>query len=426
MTTGVQGNQQDPSALAAQLAQAQGNNAANSQQAANKQGIQESVAGGFEDLINDAADDGSGVRSTKKAATNKTNAGSKANKASSTSKSTGASSASSISAATEATGLSATQIIRDAGGIRDDGSASLPFPANPSVNGVVLRKGMGPLALMGMIMSLLAQANAESWSTQFQMQNQNLQMQMEMAPQIGQAIRQQAEHQARATELQAKQQLISGIVNVVSFAVSVLGGILSAAKSLGGLKSASFSSETASGVSSAASTAAKTATSGATSAAKAAASGASEAASATASSLTKSMSSQASNAFSKALNNPGWKETAARGLNVVKTQGQRAMEFAGRAVSGALQASQLLHALTAGIEGISGGIIGAQVAEQQRLAGQQEAKAEVLKLMANLFGQYAGQAQQLQEQSAQAIREALQTLEQIANSQLQTTAAIFS
>lgn len=424
MTTGVQGNQADPSALAAQLAQAQGT--ANNQQAANKQGVQEQVAGGFEDLINDAADDGSGVRSTKKATTNKTNTGNKAGKASSTSKSTGASSASSIAQATAATGLSATQIIRDAGGIRDDGSASLPSPHSPAVNGVVLKRGMGTLSLMGLIMSLLAQANAESWSTQFQMQNQNLQMQMEMAPEIGAAIKQQAEHQAQATELQAKQQLISGVINCVSFAVSILGGILSAAKSLGGLKSASFSSETAAGVSSAASTAAKTATTGAASAAKAAVTGASEAASATAGALTKSMSSQASNAFSKALNTPGWKETAARGMNVVKTQGRRAMEFAGRAVSGALQASQLLHGLTAGIEGIAGGIIGTQVAEQQRLAGQQEAKAEVLKLMANLFGQYAGQAQQLQEQSAQAIREALQTLEQIANSQLQTTAAIFS
>ncbi len=422
MTTGVQGNQSDPSALAAQLAQTQANSTANNQQAANKQGIQEQAAGGFEDLINEASDD-SGVRSTKKASTNKASSSNKANKTNSTSQSSAASSASTISAST---GLSATQIIRDASGIRDDGSASLPSPHSPTVNGVVLKKGMGTLALMGLIMSMLAQSNAESWSMQFQMQNQNLQMQMEMAPQIGNAIRQQAEHQAAATELQAKQSMISGIVNTVSFTISVLGGVLSAAKSLGGLKSASFSSETASGLSGAASTAAKTATTGASTAAKAAASGAAEAAATTAGTLAKNMSSQASSAFSKALNSPGWKETASRGLNVVKVQGQRALEFGGRVVSGALQATQLLHGLTAGIEGIVGGVIGVQVAEQQRLAGQAEARAEELKIMANLFGQYAGQAQQLQEQSAQAIREALQTLEQIANSQLQTTAAIFS
>lgn len=414
MTSGIQGN--SDAAKMTQLPQT--GQLPDANQAANKTGIQESAIAGFEDLINE-----------------NTQGASKKEGSSSTKETTKSTSTTKSSTATSVQDASATATAQAVKGVtnkgeKEDDSPSLPMPST-TVNGVTIRKGMGTLALMGLIMSLLAQASAKSWSMEFQQQCQNIQSQMEMAPAIGDAIREQANQTAKATEAQAKQSLISGIVNITSFCVSVGVGILGAAKATSGIKNASFTNETASAsVSSAASKASSSIssamTSSVTSSAKSAVSGAASAASSTATKLTSSMSANASDVFGKVLNQPGWRETLSRGFNVVKNQGTKALGFANRAVTTAVQSAQFLHGLTAGIEGIAGGIIGAEVAAHQRAAGAAEAHAEELKLMTNIYSQYASQAGQLQEKSREAFSEALQTLRQIAESNLQTTAAIFS
>lgn len=447
MTSGVSGSSNSDPTLAAQLAQT-------ANQAAGKEGkapagSAEEVAAGFEDLIQESSPQGTSKKEGTRGAQQTKSAG-KADKAEKTAQTAGAASTTSVSSA------SSTATAQAVKGPKGPGQNNyelpqLPEPANASVNGVVIKKGMGTLSLMGLIMTLLAQSSAKSWSSSFQQQNQAIQNQVAMAPKIGEAIRSQANSQASATEAQAKQSMISGITNLVGFSVAVGGGLLSASRSLGGIKSASFTKQTGQ----AANTAKQAAT---TQVGQAAAKGANAASTAGMSpanvalrqtyekfyrtmygknpptsslggGIAKAGTEAATgkgNVFAKLLNNPDLKSKLSRGANVAKTQLGRAAGFAGKALSASMQTMQLIHAITAGVDGIAGGILGSEVAHHQRQAGMAEARAEELKQLSSVQSQYAGQAQSLQDQAQQSFNSALQTLQSVSDSQTQTTSAIFS
>ncbi|WP_201456432.1 type III secretion system translocon subunit SctE [Chlamydia sp. 17-3921] len=436
MTSGVSGSpssNQDPSLTAqiAQNARSTGASASGKAQGQKAAGTDEAL--GFEDLIQDMQTEGS----SKKEKTSQTT---KSGKTSKSEKSKGASSTSTVAEASKTATAGAVTATKLGANYE---APHLPFPESSEVNGVVLRKGKGTLALLGQIMALLAEASGKSWSASFQQQNQAIANQIQMAPEIGEAIRSQANSQAAATEAQAKQSLISGIVNVVGFALTVGMGTLSALKSgTSSLKAASFTKETGGAAAATTQSALSTATQSTQQTATAAASAASSATSAlgggigasaakTAANLTDDMATAATKAttggiFGKVLNTPNWSEKVTRGFNVVKQQGARAAEFGSKVLGATMQMSQVIHGLSAGIEGITGGVIGAEVAEHQRAAGEAEARAEMLKQLSSVQGQYAGQAGQLQEQAYSAFKEALQTLNNIADSQTQTTSAIFN
>ncbi|SPN73920.1 Secretion system effector C (SseC) like family [Chlamydia serpentis] len=448
MTSGVSGNSSNPNPeLAAHLAEVSQKAGAlqggHDTKNVSKQGAQaEAAAGGFEDLIQDAASQ----KTTKKESTSSTAKSAKGEKSE---KSSEAKSTTSVSSANE---TATAQAVQSPNKLKQSNYSlpELPQPDTQTVNGIVLKKNMGALALLGLIMTLMANAAGASWKASFQAQNQAIQSQVEAAPAIGEAIKNQANAQASATEAQAKQSLISGIVNIVGFAISVGAGLFSAAKgATSALKSAAFAKETGATAAGTASKALGSATSSvqqttataAKSVSSAAGSMGSTAAKA-ASNLTDDMAAAASKTVSQAatgggsaassglfgqfLNKPNWSEKVSRGMNVVKTQGGRVASFAGKALSSSMQMSQLMHGITAAVEGISGSITGTEVAHQQRLAGKFEAQAEVMKQMSSVYGQQAGQAGQLQEQAMQSFNSALQTLQNIADSQTQTSAAIFS
>lgn len=437
MTSGVNGSNNNPS-LAAQLAQTASQAAGKEGKTpANTRGAEEEVAAGFEDLIQETQTQGT----SKKEGTHSTKQSKSASKAEKTAQTNSTSSVSSASATATAQAVKAPK----GPGQNNYELPQLPEPSDAAVNGVVIKKGMGTLSLMGLIMTLLAQSSAKSWSSSFQQQNQAIQNQVAMAPQIGDAIRTQANHQASATEAQAKQSLISGIVNITGFAVAVGGGLLSASRSLGGIKSASFTKETGQAAGKTVSSAAqqsvsqlggKTLGGAATVAKKPLYGGVVGGNPQTAKNINATLdrisghlnagNAKSSGLFGKILNNPGMKDKLSRGMNVVKRQGARAAGFAGKALSASMQTMQLVHALTAGIDGIVGGVMGAEIAHHQRQAGMAEARAEELKQLASVQGQYSNQAQGLQEQAQQSFNSALQTLQSISDSQTQTTAAIFS
>ncbi|ANH78608.1 type III secretion system translocon subunit SctE [Candidatus Chlamydia sanziniae] len=435
MTSGVSGNSNQDPTLAAQLAQ----NTHKTTEAttghettkASKQGTQvENAAAGFEELIQETSTQGS----SKKESTSATKKSSKSDKSSKTSSKTSVSSASSTVTA---------QAVKGPKGLSQNNYElpQLPEPETTQINGTVLKKGMGTLALLGLVMTLMAQAAGKSWEAAFSQQNQAIQAQVENAPAIGEAIKNQANSQAAATEAQAKQSMISGIVNLVGFAVSVGAGALSALKGASSsIKAAAFTkqtgtastSATSKALTSATSSAQQTAATASTTAASSAGSAASKAAvnltddMATATSKATSTATKGGGIFGKVLNTPNWSEKISRGLNVAKVQGGRVTKFASKTLSSSMQMSQLMHGITAGIEGIVGGVMGSEIAHQQRQAGAFEAQSEMMKQMSSVYGQQAGQAGQLQEQAQQSFNSALQTLQNIADSHTQTSSAIFN
>ncbi|WP_213318897.1 type III secretion system translocon subunit SctE [Chlamydiifrater volucris] len=452
MTSGISGssgNSFDP-ALQAQLAQ--NNQAAGAAKsgdakktAGNAGAGDTEAAAGFEDLISNSTETG---KTSKQEGTSQTKKSAKNEKAGATSSNSSVSSASKTATA---------QAVKAPKGPAQNNYElpKLPVPDNTSVDGVRIKKGMGTLALLGLIMTMLAQASAKSWQSSFQQQNQAIQNQVAMAPEIGNAIRTQADHQAAATQAQATQSLISGITNIAGFALSAGIGIMSVSSKLGGLKSAAFKSETASAkgasaAASAASSSAMKATSSLSSAAMetvesagkavgSAAKGAAAAGSAASKAMgtlddvaastskaTAAATSKGSSAFSQALNNPGWKDKFARGMNVAKVQGGRAAKMAGEAFMKAAQASQMIHVVTAGVDGIAGYVYQSQVAAHQKAAGAAEAQSAMLQQYASVQDKYASQAGSLADKASESFTSALQTLQNIADSQTQTTSAIFN
>lgn len=332
-------------------------------------------------------------------------------------------------------------------------SPSLEAPTT-NVDGNSLKSNMGTLALLGLVLTMLAEANGKTWSSDFLEQNQAIQNQVKLAPEIGAAIRAQANEQAAATEAQAKQSLLSGIVNLTSFAAAGILGALGAASEMSGkLGSAIFKEEEAASEGEEAGVGAASA---ATKNLEKAATSESE----TLENIEQNVSKKASSpeqieeeetlktmknqekieqglgedienaesnqeAIDDAINTPEWKEKFFRGLSVLKTQAGRGTETMMKFLDHAMKVTGLLNMLSQGIDGIAGSIYQTQAAVHQKQAGIYEAQAAELQQMASVDDKMASQAASLQEQAQSSFSNAMQILQNAADSMTQTSASIF-
>ncbi len=388
----------------------------------------------------------------------KTSSSSQAQKTKKSSKSSSSSAASGVAgmqkdAISKAELPSIAAVSQSPNHIKDDySSPSLEAPTT-NVDGNSLKSNMGTLALLGLVLTMLAEANGKTWSSDFLEQNQAIQNQVKLAPEIGAAIRAQANEQAAATEAQAKQSLVSGIVNLTSFAAAgILGGIGAASELGGKLGSAVFKEEETAtegeeaGVN-AASMATKnleeTATSEGEELENIEQNVSKEAASPNQIEKETSLNtmknqekveqdlsedienSSSQEAIDEAINSPGWQEKFFRGLNVLKTQAGRGTEAMMKFLDHSMKVSNLLNMLNQGVDGIAGSIYQTQAAVHQKQAGVYEAQAAELQQMASVDDKLAGQAASLQEQAQSSFSNAMQILQNAADSMTQTSASIF-
>ncbi|MBF5050575.1 hypothetical protein CLAVI_000186 [Candidatus Clavichlamydia salmonicola] len=381
------------------------------------------------------------------------------------------------------------------------GSTAFLPPPKATVQGEMIKKDMGFLALLGLVLTLLAKANSGSFSEQFKAQNSDIQAQLALAPQIGDAIRAQAAAQSDATLLQAQQQLVSGVMNICAFAAAGAMGMVGViTESSAKLGSAIFTKETAAasaagvgagkgvvgeggkimddvaGATGGAggATAASKATqaqlakeavlkrasmqeASAMKASKASETAESNVAETVANATTKSkaskgsaaqqaqanskmtaqkkaeqqvdvvknQSSQKAESIDEALNNPQWKEKMSRGFSAIKSSAGKGVEKMGIFLDNASKVAMLSNLLVQGVDGIAGSIYQTQIAAAQVREGEAQATSTTLQQISGVYGQLAGQAQSLGEQSMQNMNQALQLLQNAADSSTSTTAAIF-
>lgn len=391
--------------------------------------------------------------------TQKTASSSKTQKTKKSSKSSRSSSASGIAgmqkdAVSKATLPGIAAVSQSPDHLPDQYSTPLLQLATTNVDGTSLKNNMGTLALLGLVLTMLAEANGKTWSSDFLEQNQAIQNQVKLAPEIGAAIRAQANEQAAATEAQAKQSLISGITNICSFAAAGILGSIGAASELGGkLGSAVFKEE---GVAEEGEEAGEGAAAAATRNLEKNATSEGE----ELSSLEQEVSQKGSTseevtqqgvrnvmkdqenleddlgedienagsnqeAIDNAINTPGWQQKFFRGLSVLKNQAGRGTEAMMKFLDHSMKVSSLLNMLNQGIDGIAGSIYQTQAAVHQKQAGVYEAQAAELQQMASVDDKMAGQAASLQEQAQSSFSNALQILQNASDSMTQTSASIF-
>lgn len=96
--------------------------------------------------------------------------------------------------------------------------------SNPNNNGLGNNDTPSIIAIIGQVLALQAKTNSNFWSTIWQQASKSMQMSVELAPIIGNAVKQNWNNQAAATEKEASIAKAEGISSIMAGVTAVVGG----------------------------------------------------------------------------------------------------------------------------------------------------------------------------------------------------------
>ena len=292
--------------------------------------------------------------------------------------------------------LSAVESGKPANGGNNPGSAGKPQLPNPSYNSSIFNgageQETGLISIIGAVLALQAKSNSNFWQTLWQQAGDSMQIQVNFAPVIGTAIKDQYLAQSTATSAQASQSEVDAYISLGMFTLTAI--------TAGAMETCDAFEDT--GPTDDASQYANE-----TDQAPGEDTDLQEA--------TAKLTSDGENSESRVMNE--LENAKAKGTPVLK----RLMSFMGRG----LQVAQLTQMLSQFGTGLNGSHYLNIQADNHKLEGVHAAASQEEQMYSQFYGQDFSRMEELRQGSSQNIDNAMNILQQAANTITQTTTSMF-